>query len=515
VGSFASPSLVDIDADGDLDAFIGNNDGNYTGNTLFFRNTAPMLGVSSTSANGSYGVGAVINLTLTFSEAVLVTGTPQLQLETGAIDRYATYSGGSGSSTLSFSYTVQAGDSAADLDLLSANALSLNGGTIRDAAGNNALLTLAAPGSPASLAARKNLVIDGVAPTVAITSIGGADKTVSSQTGDAAVVGTAEANRLVTIKYGATTLGTTTASGSGGFSYTLTAANLITIGQGTGKSITASQSDAAGNTGSSPTFGFVVDTLAPTTTAAITGVADNVGSIQGSLAANAFTDDNTPTLTGSISAALATGDNLRIFNGTTLLGGASVNNTAKTWSFTPTTAIANGFYAVNARVADAAGNLAPASTVQRFSIDSTANQLIGTATANALTATIAKDVLTGLGGIDTFKYTALTSSTLASFDRITDFSIGTDILDGPTAVAAANINKLGAVSALNSTSISSLLTSTSFLANRAASFSYADPSGVSRSFIALNNGTAGYQSSTDAIIEITGYTGSLNDLQIM
>ncbi len=109
----------------------------------------------------------------------------------------------------------------------------------------------------------------------------------------------------------------------------------------------------------------------------------------------------------------------------------------------------------------------------------------------------------------------LTTSTLASFDRITDFSIGTDILDGPTAVAAANINKLGAVSTLNATSISSLLTSTSFLANRAASFSYADPSSVSRSFIALNNGTAGYQSSTDAIIEITGYAGSLSDLQIM
>ncbi|WP_205758168.1 FG-GAP repeat domain-containing protein, partial [Macromonas bipunctata] len=35
VGSFSSPTLADIDADGDLDAFIGEN----IGNTLFFRNT--------------------------------------------------------------------------------------------------------------------------------------------------------------------------------------------------------------------------------------------------------------------------------------------------------------------------------------------------------------------------------------------------------------------------------------------------------------------------------------------
>ena len=96
-----------------------------------------------------------------------------------------------------------------------------------------------------------------------------------------------------------------------------------------------------------------------------------------------------------------------------------------------------------------------------------------------------------------------------------DFNIGTDFINGPTAVTAANINKLGAVSALDATSISALLTSTSFLANRAATFSYADLSGISRSFIALNDASAGFSASTDAIVEITGYTGSLNNLQIV
>ena len=161
------------------------------------------------------------------------------------------------------------------------------------------------------------------------------------------------------------------------------------------------------------------------------------------------------------------------------------------------------------------GNLGAASPVQRFSIDSTSNQIVGDANANTLTATAAKDAITGLGGSDTFRFTALSSSILTSFDRITDFAIGTDILDGPNAVSAASIGTLGAVSALDSTSISAVLTTSTFVANGAATFLYGDPSGLSRSFIALNDATAGYQSGSDALIEITGYAGLLNSLQII
>jgi serralysin len=184
----------------------------------------------------------------------------------------------------------------------------------------------------------------------------------------------------------------------------------------------------------------------------------------------------------------------------------------KTWA--STSYLADGFYSINSRVVDAVGNIGAASATQNFSIDSTSNQLIGNASANTLTATGAKDLITGLGGADTFRLASLTQSTLANFDRITDFIIGTDILDGPTAVSAANINKLGSVAALDAQSISILLTSSYFAANKAATFSYADPSGTLRSFLALNNGVAGFSASTDAIVEITGYIGSLNNLQI-
>jgi hypothetical protein len=109
----------------------------------------------------------VINLVVQFSEAVFVnttSGTPRLQLETGAIDRYAIYTGGSGTNTLSFSYTVQAGDSSADLDQVSSSALELNGGTIKDAAGNNANFSLATPGGVGSLAANAAIVIATAPP---------------------------------------------------------------------------------------------------------------------------------------------------------------------------------------------------------------------------------------------------------------------------------------------------------------------------------------------------------------
>src|SRR5205823_2130522 len=123
--------------------------------------------VSSTAANGAYKIGDVIPITVAFSEAVFVTGTPQLTLATaGAANEAVNYTSGSGTSTLTFSYTVQAGDVSADLDYLSTSALALNGGTIGDSAGNAAVLVLAAPGSAGSLGANNDIVIDGVRPSV-------------------------------------------------------------------------------------------------------------------------------------------------------------------------------------------------------------------------------------------------------------------------------------------------------------------------------------------------------------
>ncbi|WP_189608066.1 beta strand repeat-containing protein [Saccharospirillum salsuginis] len=139
---------------------------------LMIDTTTPTIsGVNSSTADGSYKVGDSISIQVNVSEAVTVTGTPQLTLETGDTDQVVDYDSGSGTSTLSFTYTVQAGDSSADLDYTGTTALALNGGTIADAAGNDATLTLASAGAANSLGANKSLVVDGVEPTVtAVTS---------------------------------------------------------------------------------------------------------------------------------------------------------------------------------------------------------------------------------------------------------------------------------------------------------------------------------------------------------
>ena len=89
--------------------------------------------VTSTSNDGTYKIGDVIPITVTFSEAVSIVGGPQITLETGDTDAVVNYTSGSGSSTLTFNYTVSEGESSSDLDYASTSALGLNNGTIKDA----------------------------------------------------------------------------------------------------------------------------------------------------------------------------------------------------------------------------------------------------------------------------------------------------------------------------------------------------------------------------------------------
>ncbi|MEO1210899.1 MAG: hypothetical protein AAFX78_15350 [Cyanobacteria bacterium J06638_20] len=163
---------LDLAAGADIDDASGNNviiqeptpaenDQTYTLDT-----TAPTVtNVTSSLANGTYTVGQLIPITITFSEAITVTGTPTLTLETGATDAVANFVDGSGTNTLTFNFTVQAGAATDDLDYVGVNSLALAGGaTIVDAAGNDATLTLPNTGNAGSLGANRDIAIDTVVP---------------------------------------------------------------------------------------------------------------------------------------------------------------------------------------------------------------------------------------------------------------------------------------------------------------------------------------------------------------
>ncbi len=116
-----------------------------------------------------------------------------------------------------------------------------------------------------------------------------------------------------------------------------------------------------------------------------------------------------------------------------------------------------------------------------------------------------KDTLTGGAGIDRFSYTTLTDSLLPSYDVITDFNAtaGNDLF--LVATARTGFTNAGVVTTLDNAGITAKLTNSNFGANLAAQFTFG-----SRTFVAINDTTSGFNSSTDAIIEVTGLTGTLS-----
>jgi hypothetical protein len=119
--------------------------------------TAPTIqwiaatGSGITNGNGRVSAGGTVRLSVNFSEAVNVTGTPTLSLNSNGTAKYVS---GSGSNTLQFDYKVGAGQSAADLAI---TGFSLGG--VKDKAGNAVSLS-GAPRQPAG-----TLAIGGGAAT--------------------------------------------------------------------------------------------------------------------------------------------------------------------------------------------------------------------------------------------------------------------------------------------------------------------------------------------------------------
>ena len=252
--------------------YVGFAGGGYA----YLSQNAPT--VTSVTAAPSSGVeipGDSITFTVDMSEAVTVSGgTPTLALNDGGV---ATYTAGSGSNALTFTYTVTATNSS--VNELAISAANLNGATITDASGNEANLS-------GVVTSFSNIAIDP--PSIA----GLTDSPASGDLGVGKTVTlTLKLSDVVTVSGGTPTLtlndgGVATYSGGSGtnaltFTYTVAASNTdvaslaatsvnlngATIANGAGTSASLSLSGLSQS-------GPQIDTTTPT----LTGIVDSPAS---------------------------------------------------------------------------------------------------------------------------------------------------------------------------------------------------------------------------------------------
>ncbi len=202
-------------------------------------------------------------------------------------------------------------------------------------------------------------VTDDVAPVVGNVANGGTTNDTIP-----VIAGTgAEANSTVSVFDNGTLLGTTTANGAGAWTFTPAAA----LAQGL-HNFTARSSDAAGNQSAlSATYAITIDTAGPAVPA-IGAVADDVGSITGTVANGGLTDDTLPAISGTGAEANAT---ISVYDNGTLLGTTNANG-AGAWTFTPATALGQGAHSFTVTATDAAGNVSAPSAAYAITIDTTA-----------------------------------------------------------------------------------------------------------------------------------------------
>jgi hypothetical protein len=225
------------------------------------------------------------------------------------------------------------------------------------------------------------------APTLAVTKNANGYAAGSSP----AVTGAAEANSTVKVYTSDNTLvGTTTADASGAWSLTTKP-----FADGTGYSVFATATDAAGNTSAASSAAtFNIDAHAPVVPTL---------SLQFTPGGNAATFSGTGevgTLIEVVRAGATADDYFDIAT-------ATVGSDGK-WSVT-TSPLPNGSYQANVASSDLAGNATASLNNVTFTVASSAN-LAGTAGKDTLTATAGNNAIDGQGGIDTVVYAGTRSN---------------------------------------------------------------------------------------------------------
>lgn len=243
----ADQELADIDVrvSGGQD-LAGNVQDSAALPDLFSIDTLPpkIVSITSSTPNGYYNVGDAINVTVNFSEPVTLSGgTLQVDLDSGSTVNIAPFGPVDSASTV---YTVGAGENSCDLDVTN---ITLNGGTLRDAAGNDAVITLPAT----KIADGSDIVVDTAPPVIAPAA--------SSETVECDGAGnSAELNSWLNSNSGA--------SATDNCSAVTWTNDFTTLSDGCGETgsalVTFTATDACGNSSTTSATFTIEDTTAPT-----------------------------------------------------------------------------------------------------------------------------------------------------------------------------------------------------------------------------------------------------------
>ncbi|MES2251633.1 MAG: Ig-like domain-containing protein [Pseudomonadota bacterium] len=270
--------------------------------------------------------------------------------------------------------------------------------------------------------------------------------------------GKAEAGSTVTINDNGALLGTVVADAEGNWSYTPTTP--LNEGEHT---FTVSATDKAGNT-SAPSAEFVLTTdytPADYSKLAITGVADDVGLVQGNVASGERTDDSRPAISGTGTA----GDTIIVMvkdsTGTRKLGEATVGADGK-WTLQVSAPLLEGSNEFTAIEVDPAGNATAPSAPYTVILDSVPPSVpviqnvqddVGIHTGMLQKGDVTDDARPTIIGtaqagntVKVYDGTKLLGETVADAGGKWSFTPGTNLADGTHNITATATNPVGQTS---------------------------------------------------------------------
>ena len=238
--------------------------------------------------------------------------------------------------------------------------------------------------------------------------------------------GTAEANATVTIADGQTTLGTTTADGTGAWTYTTAA-----LSKGL-HSFSVYAQDVAGNlSGGFAARSVTVDSTAVGVGPGISTVTDDVGAVTGNVANGATTDDNTLQLDGTADANATV---TILFDRFMVLGTVTADGSGA-WTYT-TPALSNGFHVLSAYSMDNTGH-STALSERSVNVATSGNTSPGAPVISTVTDNVPQvtgDVPNG----------HTTNDSTLKLDGTTSAGASVTIQDGLTALGTVTANGSGA-----------------------------------------------------------------------